>query len=360
MEELAENKSKVISKRDRFIICVCAVILLGTLLGGIQFFIHIQRKNCSTELLQGMEEIQEATDSYVGFFEEPVNITNAMYQDSNWLPTEFMGISGSVYAYPTNIVSKYVSKVSGVTSNEARDNDAACIFYFVSDDACDSGDLSTLNMGASYLYEQSVQSAGNNILLSITGSYPLNKLGIHVSDFYYVREAGYYSEDEEIDREVSNELITMSTSAANVDDPLPYAELVFGLDKNTNQLICFFMYPNTDNYEEYVHQLKVRMYNIINQHRLKDGESQDESVSENVTSETDGDGSETNNSSGSSSRNSSSGKNTEGDSSYDTGYDDVKDNDTYDEDRYNSDIQYQTGVDDALEDYYEEYGEYYE
>jgi len=43
--------------------------------------------------------------------------------------------------------------------------------------------------------------------------------------------------------------------------------------------------------------------------------------------------------------------------SYDEGYEDVYDNEDYDYDRYENDIDYANGVEDALEDYYEEYGE---
>lgn len=39
------------------------------------------------------------------------------------------------------------------------------------------------------------------------------------------------------------------------------------------------------------------------------------------------------------------------------GYEDVMDYDDYDYDRYESDLEYATGVDDAIEDYYDEYGE---
>lgn len=43
--------------------------------------------------------------------------------------------------------------------------------------------------------------------------------------------------------------------------------------------------------------------------------------------------------------------------SYDAGYEDVYDNEDYDYDRYESDPEYANGVDDAMEDVYEEYGE---
>ena len=57
-------------------------------------------------------------------------------------------------------------------------------------------------------------------------------------------------------------------------------------------------------------------------------------------------------------RNSSSkSKSKAQENSYDAGYDDVYDNGDYDYDRYDRDGEYADGVDDALEDYYDEYGE---
>jgi hypothetical protein len=43
--------------------------------------------------------------------------------------------------------------------------------------------------------------------------------------------------------------------------------------------------------------------------------------------------------------------------SYDKGYEDVYEDDDYDLDRYNSDSDYASGVDDAIDDYEEEEGE---
>ncbi|MBE5937839.1 MAG: hypothetical protein E7265_07395 [Lachnospiraceae bacterium] len=43
--------------------------------------------------------------------------------------------------------------------------------------------------------------------------------------------------------------------------------------------------------------------------------------------------------------------------SYDEGYEDVMDNEDYDDERYETDSEYANGVDDAMEEYYEEYGE---
>ena len=45
------------------------------------------------------------------------------------------------------------------------------------------------------------------------------------------------------------------------------------------------------------------------------------------------------------------------DDSYDSGYDAVMDDDDYDWDRYQNDVDYASGVDDAMEDYDDEYGE---
>lgn len=74
-------------------------------------------------------------------------------------------------------------------------------------------------------------------------------------------------------------------------------------------------------------------------------------------------------SSGSSSSSSSSNKSSSSSSSenysssgsrwdaYDEGYEDVMDYEDYDYDRYESDSEYANGVDDAIDEYYDEYGE---
>lgn len=46
--------------------------------------------------------------------------------------------------------------------------------------------------------------------------------------------------------------------------------------------------------------------------------------------------------------------------SYDKGYNDIYEEDDYDWDRYYEDDDYASGVDDAIEEHYEEYGEYWE
>lgn len=43
--------------------------------------------------------------------------------------------------------------------------------------------------------------------------------------------------------------------------------------------------------------------------------------------------------------------------SYDNGYEDVMENDDFDWDRYENDLDYENGVDDAIDDYYDEFGE---
>lgn len=62
-------------------------------------------------------------------------------------------------------------------------------------------------------------------------------------------------------------------------------------------------------------------------------------------------------SSGSSSSSSSSSKDLNGWANYDEGYDDVMYNDEYDEERYQTDSEYASGVDDARDEYEEVYGE---
>ena len=46
--------------------------------------------------------------------------------------------------------------------------------------------------------------------------------------------------------------------------------------------------------------------------------------------------------------------------SYDDGYNDIYEEDDYDWDHYEEDDDYASGVDDAIEEYYEEFGEYWE
>ena len=46
--------------------------------------------------------------------------------------------------------------------------------------------------------------------------------------------------------------------------------------------------------------------------------------------------------------------------SYDDGYNDIYEEDDYDWDRYEEDDDYASGVDDAIEEYYDEFGEYWE
>ena len=62
-------------------------------------------------------------------------------------------------------------------------------------------------------------------------------------------------------------------------------------------------------------------------------------------------------SSGSSSKKSTSKAKDDYEDTYDEGYDDIYMDGDYDSERYNTDSEYASGVDDAMEDTYEEYGE---
>lgn len=62
-------------------------------------------------------------------------------------------------------------------------------------------------------------------------------------------------------------------------------------------------------------------------------------------------------SSSSSSSKKSSSKSSYTYDSYNSGYEDVMENDDFDWDRYENDLDYENGVDDAIDDYYDEFGE---